>query len=209
MRRRAVVTLKNANPMQPYLLIPHDDEPSLERVFRHHAGRLFRLHTGWKPDVTRSYPREYAIRAMAYARRLDSLLVSWRSDVESTSELKDLSRVTGDIVARINARYKEIESSVLTVERPGEKISFGDSIGASFYQAARIAKGRIHSDPNVLGGKPYIRGTRIPIYTILEHLADGYTVKRVLNEFPDLTAEDVYAALLFASIVCAEPWKKA
>jgi len=60
---------------------------------------------------------------------------------------------------------------------------------------------RITADPKVLVGKPVIRGTRIPVYVILELLAAGNTRDEILQAYPQLTAEDVIAAIEYASLV--------
>jgi uncharacterized protein (DUF433 family) len=62
----------------------------------------------------------------------------------------------------------------------------------------------IHSDPDVLGGKPVVRGTRISVELILEYFADGSTLEDVLAAYDHLTAEDVRAALAFAQEMIAE-----
>jgi len=51
----------------------------------------------------------------------------------------------------------------------------------------------------VLSGKPVIKGTRIPVYLILELLAAGMSVDDVLEEYPELAREDIQAALEYAS----------
>jgi uncharacterized protein (DUF433 family) len=56
----------------------------------------------------------------------------------------------------------------------------------------------IASDPQVLRGKPCFRGTRIPAALVLGYLAAGRTAQQILEEFPDLTAESVAAALDYA-----------
>ena len=58
---------------------------------------------------------------------------------------------------------------------------------------------RIHLDPEIRSGKPVIKGTRITAYDILEYLASGMSQEEILADFPDLTAEDIRAALLFAA----------
>ena len=58
---------------------------------------------------------------------------------------------------------------------------------------------RVVVDPNILVGKPIIRGTRIPVYLIVELMASGMDVGEVLREYPELKEEDVKAALLYAS----------
>jgi uncharacterized protein (DUF433 family) len=58
---------------------------------------------------------------------------------------------------------------------------------------------RITIDHEVLGGKPVIKGTRIPLYLIIELLGNGLTEKEVLWQYPTLKKEDIKAALLYAS----------
>lgn len=58
---------------------------------------------------------------------------------------------------------------------------------------------RIVTDPQVMVGKPVIRGTRIPIDTILRRLAEGQTTAEILKEYPQLKPTDVQAALAYAS----------
>ena len=58
---------------------------------------------------------------------------------------------------------------------------------------------RIVIDQEILSGKPVIKGTRIPVYLIIEFLGNGLTEKEVLEQYPSLTQEDVKAALLYAS----------
>ena len=58
---------------------------------------------------------------------------------------------------------------------------------------------RVVVDPNILAGKPVIKGTRIPVYLIIELIATGMNIKDVLKEYPELKEDDVKAALLYAS----------
>ena len=58
---------------------------------------------------------------------------------------------------------------------------------------------RIIIDPEVLSGKPVIKGTRIPIYLIIELLASKMTEKEILLQYPTLKKEDIKAALVYAS----------
>ncbi len=63
---------------------------------------------------------------------------------------------------------------------------------------------RISVDPQVCGGKPCIRGTRIMVRNILGMVAGGYTIDKILQAYPELTHEDVAAALHYASQVIDE-----
>jgi uncharacterized protein (DUF433 family) len=58
---------------------------------------------------------------------------------------------------------------------------------------------RIIIDPEVLSGKPVIKGTRIPVYLVIELLANGMAEKEILEQYPTLKKEDIKAALLYAS----------
>ena len=58
---------------------------------------------------------------------------------------------------------------------------------------------RITIDPLVRSGKPCVRGTRISVADVLDYLGGGMTIPEVLEDFPDLKAEDVQACLSFAA----------
>lgn len=58
---------------------------------------------------------------------------------------------------------------------------------------------RITIDPQVMGGKPCIRGIRITVGTITGLLASGETVERILELYPTLERDDIYAALSYAT----------
>lgn len=58
---------------------------------------------------------------------------------------------------------------------------------------------RIVSDPSVLGGKPCIRGTRISVEFILELIASGASRDDIIRVWPNLAAEDIEEAVLYAA----------
>ncbi len=58
---------------------------------------------------------------------------------------------------------------------------------------------RISMIPGVMGGKPCIKDTRIPVDILLDYLASGDTVAALLEGYPAITEEDVRAALAFAA----------
>lgn len=57
---------------------------------------------------------------------------------------------------------------------------------------------RITFDREILGGKPIVRGMRIPVDMILELLAKGATSQEILEDYPELEPDDIRAALLYA-----------
>jgi uncharacterized protein (DUF433 family) len=58
---------------------------------------------------------------------------------------------------------------------------------------------RISSDPEICGGRPCIKGTRMRVADIVEALAHGASQQELLADFDYLTAEDIAAALLYAA----------
>jgi uncharacterized protein (DUF433 family) len=63
---------------------------------------------------------------------------------------------------------------------------------------------RIIVDPEILAGKPVIRGTRIAVELVLELLAAGQPEQEILANYPGLTREDVLACLSYASYLAHE-----
>ena len=58
---------------------------------------------------------------------------------------------------------------------------------------------RIEIDPRVCGGKPVIRGTRIPVAMLVAELAEGHSWADIRRGYPEITEEDIRAALQYAS----------
>jgi len=56
----------------------------------------------------------------------------------------------------------------------------------------------IVSTPDVLRGKPRVKGTRIPVSLILGYLAAGYNIEEIIKEFPNLKKEQIAACLDYA-----------
>lgn len=63
---------------------------------------------------------------------------------------------------------------------------------------------RIVVDAEICGGKPTIQGTRITVRNILGMFTGGYDRERILEEYPELTEEDVLAAVDYAATVIDE-----
>jgi uncharacterized protein (DUF433 family) len=60
-------------------------------------------------------------------------------------------------------------------------------------------KKHIHSNPNILLGKPVVKGTRLSVEFILSLLATGWTGKQILENYPTLTKESIRAIFAFAA----------
>ncbi len=63
---------------------------------------------------------------------------------------------------------------------------------------------RISVDPNICFGKPCIKGTRIWVSLLLDFLANGMTVKEILQEYPHLTEDDIRAAIAYGAEMSRE-----
>ncbi|MFZ1326431.1 MAG: DUF433 domain-containing protein [Candidatus Contendobacter sp.] len=58
---------------------------------------------------------------------------------------------------------------------------------------------RITANPNILGGKPIIKGTRLSVEFILELLASGMSEEDILEDYLHLTSDDIHACLRYAA----------
>lgn len=73
-----------------------------------------------------------------------------------------------------------------------------------------MKQAQIISNPEILGGKPVIAGTRITVELILDRMASGMNVKDILKDYPHLTASHVQAAISYAkNLVVKKPIKRA
>ena len=57
---------------------------------------------------------------------------------------------------------------------------------------------RIVVDPKILAGKPVIKGTRIPVYLVLNLLANDYNFDKIIEAYPVLTRQDIKAAIKYS-----------
>jgi len=92
-----------------------------------------------------------------------------------------------DICVSLRIVYKDLYVIIVSVGRPLTEL-----------------ENRIVVDPKIMGGKPVIKGTRIPVYFILELLSNGWSIDDILREYPHLSREDVLAAIRYAAKVLRE-----
>ena len=59
-------------------------------------------------------------------------------------------------------------------------------------------RSRIVADPNMLVGKPVIKGTRISVELVMDLLAAGYTPEQIRQQYDHLTLDDIHACLAYA-----------
>ena len=66
---------------------------------------------------------------------------------------------------------------------------------------------RISANPDILGGKPVVDGTRVPVYLVLRHLAEETDFDVMFEIFPHLTMDDIKACLRYAAdLIDEEGW---
>jgi uncharacterized protein (DUF433 family) len=63
---------------------------------------------------------------------------------------------------------------------------------------------RVEAKPEVMMGKPCVKGTRIPVYLLLEKMAAGESFEQLLGAYPQLTIEDLRDCLQYAAALAAE-----
>lgn len=63
---------------------------------------------------------------------------------------------------------------------------------------------RIVSDPQILHGKAYIEGTRVPVHIVLDLLAAGETHQNILHAYPQLEEADILACIQYAATIISE-----
>ena len=63
---------------------------------------------------------------------------------------------------------------------------------------------RISINPNVCHGQACINGTRIPVYLIVQILANGDTIEELLEDYPSITREDILACLAYAGALAED-----
>lgn len=63
---------------------------------------------------------------------------------------------------------------------------------------------RISIDPSVCHGQACVKGSRIPVYQIVRMLANGDTIEELLEEFPSIAREDIFACLEYAAALAEE-----
>lgn len=58
---------------------------------------------------------------------------------------------------------------------------------------------KIETNPNILYGKPVIKGTRIPVELVLEKMSNGQKFQDIIENYPDLKEDDLFACLAYAA----------
>jgi len=151
--------------------------------------------------------RMFPLHAIPYAAILARLPITLSLETK-----RDLARALGKRpTARMTAEPLEIAPAV-TVDVPA-------LVGSDLAERAeRYGKARedfVHVDPDIMGGTPVLRGTRMTVYSVLGRIDGGDSIEDVLEDSPHLTREAVETAVLYARThplvgrPGGRPWAKA
>jgi len=151
--------------------------------------------------------RMLPLHAVAYAAILARLPVTL-----SLATKRNLARALGGLPpARMTAQTLEIAPSV-TVDVPA---LVGPDLAERAARYGRSRDDQIELNPEIMGGTPVLRGTRMTVYAVLGRLDGGETVEDILADYPELTREAVETAALYARThpfvgrPGGRPWAKA
>lgn len=95
-----------------------------------------------------------------------------------------------------SSRISKIHIGFVGVRTPGCHL---DNTRKRLYTSLMNYRDYITIDPNKRGGKPCVRGLRITVYEVLDYLASDMSESEILEDFPDLTKEDLKACIAFAA----------
>ena len=144
---------------------------------------------GYAGNTTTAYLKTY--RESADGRRTERVLETWFSPVDPDSRL---GHELFEALLRFLAQWGR-------APRKGARFAVvpGDDPSLKTASVDEKLLERIFTDPEIVGGRPAIRGTRMRVADIVEMLAGGATRQELLDDFPYLVNEDISAALAYAA----------
>lgn len=151
-------------------------------------------YVGYHGITPETYERLYNRKGGLHGSRTQNVLASLFVEVDPASALHEELRLALEgFLARggsgVGGHFRgfrappEIVAATSSARRP----------------AGHDLLARITSDPDICGGRPCIRGTRMRVVDIMEMLASGVSHAEILADFPDVEAEDIAAALLYGA----------
>jgi uncharacterized protein (DUF433 family) len=175
------------------------DSPGLQETVGHvHAWYALRGENGWMfgPSKFVGYPgntpAEYlrTRRTVEDGRQTEKALTAWFSPVDPDSRLgRELAQALTAFLAAVGrAPRRGARISVVSTDPEGETA-----------RPATELLSRIVTDPEICGGRPSIRGTRMRVSDIVDMLAAGASHDEILDDYPYLAREDIAAALAYAA----------
>jgi uncharacterized protein (DUF433 family) len=147
---------------------------------------------GYHNPTAERYLAESGIEGGFDGRITERVLSHWYAPVEANSKLQ---RELSEALRAFLAGFGKAPGARARINAPA------DGIAVTNRTATRTNEllGRITSDPEICGGRPCIKGTRMRVADIVEAVAHGASQQELLADFDYLTAEDITAALLYAA----------
>lgn len=122
----------------------------------------------------------------------ERVLSQWFATPEADSKLE---RELFEALRAFLAGFGKAPGARARINVPADSIAVGNRAAAHTNEFLS----RITSDPEICGGRPCIKGTRMRVADIVEAIAHGASQQELLADFDYLTAEDITAALLYAA----------
>ena len=175
--------------------------PLQARVGHVHAWYALRQGDGWifgpskfvgyRDNTAAKYLRTY--RDEADGRQTEKALAAWFSPVDPGGRLgKELVQALVAFLARVGRSPRRgVRISVVSLDPDG-------AVERKLPSDPDLLS-RISTDPDICGGRPCIRGTRMRVSDIVDMLAEGASRDEILDDYPYLIADDIAAALAFAA----------
>jgi uncharacterized protein (DUF433 family) len=165
----------------------------------------------FQSEARREVIKEFASRLSKSPRRNQWLALSDTTEWSIWSQLVDqpvspvepaMARPASLENAADMMFFDDENSWFLVIEFKGYPVHLAPYIGRSAAKAREVdqAEELVHSSPDILGGTPVFRGTRLPIENVLSALARGQTSDALLADYPDLTAAHISAAQVYSTV---------
>lgn len=151
---------------------------------------------GYRSSSADEYLAESGNRGQRDGRETEHVLAKWYKGVESNSRL---GRELWDALTQFLVAFDKAPNKLARINRPKEMPIDGDIHDRWPSDLRNDLLDRISADPDICGGRPCIKGTRMRVADIVEALAQGASQQELLADFDYLTAEDIAAALLYAA----------
>ena len=148
---------------------------------------------GYAEITAKEYLRSYHRK---HGRETERVLADWFEAVDSDSVL---GRQLDSQLRQFFARYGKVPNKLRRISVVRSEL--GGEIGDRKRNSSRTktVADRISVDPEICGGRPCIRGTRVRVSDILDMIADGASPDDIVTGYPYLDRDDVAAALSYAA----------
>ncbi|MFZ5735110.1 MAG: DUF433 domain-containing protein [Pseudomonadota bacterium] len=128
-------------------------------------------------------------------RDTERVLSQWFQEIEPDTEL---GTALAQALREYLGKFGVAPNSLARINLPRDFVRTASTLQTSTAKRGSLLE-RVTSHPDVCGGRPVIRGTRMRVVDILEALAHGATREELLADFDYLSTEDITAALLYAA----------